>query len=77
MTHTLLHTGSFEVLYFADFGCQYSILRLFQGEVLSDYGDVGVRLGVEVGVRYLLGTCWPNTYLLENPLYIEVLALLR
>ena len=36
-----------------------------------------IRLRVEVGVRYLLGTCWPNTYLLEKPLYIEVSALLR
>jgi hypothetical protein len=45
--------------------------------VLSAFGGVGVRLGVEVGVRYLIGTCLPNTYLLEKPLYIEVSALLR
>ena len=36
-----------------------------------------VGLGLEVGVRYLLGRSYPNTYLLENPLYIEVSALLR
>ena len=36
-----------------------------------------MRVGVEVGVRYLLGTCLSNTYLFENPLYIEVSALYR
>ena len=35
------------------------------------------RWGVEVGVRYLIGTCLSITYLITNPLYIAVFAILR
>ena len=57
------------------FSCDFQIFRKEFPKKLFSFPKCN-EVGVEVGVRYLLGRCSANTYLRGIPLYVGVLSML-